>query len=143
MHKAQYSSNSILKLIDISKSYPGVKALDKVSINMEKGKVHALLGENGAGKSTLIKIISGVIKPEEGTILINGKKVIFNNPRQAFNCGIDVVHQERNVVPTFTVGENIMLEKIADGTFAYINKEKIYQESQEFIETVGLEVSPT
>lgn len=142
MNTIQGNSNVVLQLNNISKSYPGVKALDDVSLNMEKGKVHALLGENGAGKSTVIKIISGVITPDKGSMLINNQQVWFDNPRQAFSSGVNVVHQERNVVSTFTVGENIMLETIAGRGFQFINKEQMYRESQEFIKMVGLEVSP-
>ncbi len=134
--------NMALNLVDISKEYPGVKALDNVSLGMEKGKVHALIGENGAGKSTLIKIISGVIGYDKGTMIVNNNPVTFTNPRQAFGCGINVVHQERNVVPTFSVGENILLEKIAGKSFGMVNKDKIYQEAQEFIDMVGLKVPP-
>lgn len=135
-------NNIVLKLDGVSKKYPGVKALDNVTIEMEKGKVHALLGENGAGKSTVIKIISGVITPDEGSLWINGQSVKFDNPRQAFAGGINVVHQERNVIPTFTVGENIMLEEIARLGMKPVNKEQIYKDSQEFLDMVGLRVSP-
>lgn len=135
-------SEVVLQLKNISKSYPGVKALDNVSLEIEKGKVHALLGENGAGKSTVIKIISGVINPDQGSIFINDQQVKFDNPRQAFSFGVNVVHQERNVVPTFTVGENIMIETIADKGFRPINRDQLYRESMEFIKMVGLVVSP-
>ncbi len=142
MNATQDDNNFVLELNNISKSYPGVKALDNVSLKMEKGKVHALLGENGAGKSTVIKIISGVITPDEGSLLINNQQVKFDSPRQAFSVGVNVVHQERNVIPTFTVGENIMLETIAGRGFQFVNKDQIYQESLEFIKMVGLNVSP-
>jgi ribose transport system ATP-binding protein len=136
------NNNIVVQLDDISKRYPGVIALDKVSLKMEKGKVHALLGENGAGKSTIIKIISGVISPDEGNMLINNQPVKFDNPRQAFRGGINVVHQERNIIPTFTVGENIMLERIAGRGLKSVNIEQIHQESLEFLDMVGLQVSP-
>lgn len=142
-NQGDQNTNVLLKLNDISKSYPGVKALDKISLNLEKGKVHALLGENGAGKSTLIKIVSGVISPDEGTMYVNDQPVSFSNPRQAFSRGINVVHQERNVVTTFTVGENILLKDIAAKDFKIINKEQIYRDSQEFLDMVGLEISPS
>lgn len=132
----------VLNLTGISKGYPGVKALDDVSFCMEKGKVHALIGENGAGKSTLIKIISGVIGFDEGKMVVNNQSVAFTNPRQAFGSGINVVHQERNVVPTFSVGENILLEKIADRSFGTVNKKQIFEQSKEFIDMVGLKVPP-
>ncbi len=141
-HPMDQQGNMALTLANISKSYPGVRALDNVSLDMEKGKVHALIGENGAGKSTLIKIISGVIGYDNGTMTVNGTPVTFTSPRQAFRCGINVVHQERNVVPTFSVGENILLEKIAGNPFGMVNKDQMYEEAREYIDMVGLQVPP-
>ncbi|MEM5770599.1 MAG: ATP-binding cassette domain-containing protein, partial [Bacillota bacterium] len=88
----------ILELKNISKSFPGVKALDNVSLSIDGSSVMALVGENGAGKSTLIKIITGVYPTYEGTMLLHGNKIKFSNPRDAFNAGISVVHQERNLI---------------------------------------------
>lgn len=99
----------ILRLKDISKSFPGVKALDKVQFDIQPGEVHALLGENGAGKSTLIKIISGVHKPDTGTIEISGKPVQFNNPRDAQKHGIATIYQELLLYPELSVAENIFM----------------------------------
>jgi ribose transport system ATP-binding protein len=95
-----------------SKSFPGVKALDEVSLDLRPGEIHALMGENGAGKSTLIKIITGVYQPDEGRVTIDGAPVRFASPRDAIAAGISAVHQERNLVPRFTVGENIALERL-------------------------------
>lgn len=96
-------SNVVLELKNITKIFPGVKALDNVNFKVREGEIHALMGENGAGKSTLIKVITGVHKPNAGTIYVNGEEVSFSNPRDAFDLGINVVHQERNLFPTFTV----------------------------------------
>ncbi|MBL8155848.1 MAG: sugar ABC transporter ATP-binding protein, partial [Anaerolineae bacterium] len=84
----------VLQLEHISKSFPGVKALDDVHFEMNAGEIHALLGENGAGKSTLIKIISGVYKPDAGSIKLDGQPVSFNNPREAQAKGIATIYQE-------------------------------------------------
>ncbi|MFD1051169.1 ATP-binding cassette domain-containing protein, partial [Kibdelosporangium lantanae] len=92
------------------KVFPGVRALDGASLRMEPGSVHALLGENGAGKSTLIKILTGVHRPDGGTLSIGGDEVTFDSPQAAVRAGIGVVHQERNLVPEFSVGENIVLQ---------------------------------
>lgn len=132
----------VLELTDISKSFPGVKALDCVSLTLRQGEVQALLGENGAGKSTLIKIVSGVILPDDGTMQLNGKEVRFRNPREAFVAGINVVHQERNLVPTFTVAENILLEQISDRALGFVDMEKINRDAEELIEMIGLNISP-
>ncbi|MGN6099782.1 MAG: sugar ABC transporter ATP-binding protein [Devosia sp.] len=97
---------------NVGKSFPGVRALDGVSLELQPGEVHALMGENGAGKSTLIKILTGVYRPDAGRVLIDGKEVVFTSPRDAIAAGISAVHQERNLIPRFTVGENILLENL-------------------------------
>lgn len=130
------------ELTNISKSFPGVKALDHVSLTLHQGEVQALLGENGAGKSTLIKIVSGVIQPDEGVMRLNSQEIRFRNPRDAFIAGINAVHQERNLVPTFTVAENILMEQIADQALGFVDMKKINLAAEEFIEMIGLKVSP-
>jgi rhamnose transport system ATP-binding protein len=96
-----------LALLNVSKSFPGVRALDDVSFDVWPGEVHALLGENGAGKSTLIKIVSGVYPPDSGEIRINGRKVNFAHPREAQTHGIATIYQEFSLYPELTVAENI------------------------------------
>src|SRR5687767_13172444 len=103
-----------LHVAHVSKSFPGVKALDDVSMTLKPGSVHALLGENGAGKSTLIKIMTGIHKADSGEITMDGKLVRFANPRQAAAGGLGVVHQERNLVTRFSVAENIMLDRLGN-----------------------------
>lgn len=105
----------ILELEHISKFYPGVVALDDVSLSVEEGQVHALMGENGAGKSTMIKVISGAIKPEKGNIVIAGERFHSLTPALSKEKGIGVIYQEFNLVPTMSVLENIFLgEKIGN-----------------------------
>jgi ribose transport system ATP-binding protein len=101
-----------LQIEAVSKAFPGVQALDSVSLDLRPGEVHALMGENGAGKSTLIKIITGVYHADSGRLLLDGKPVAFASTRDAFAAGIGAVHQERNLIPRFSVGENIMLERL-------------------------------
>src|SRR5215203_6172169 len=93
----------------ITKRFPGVLANDQVSFDVRPGEVHALLGENGAGKSTLIKIMAGVLAPDEGEIAIDGRSLIFASPRDAHAVGIATVHQELLLFPELTVAENIFL----------------------------------
>jgi ABC-type sugar transport system ATPase subunit len=99
----------ILELENISKRFPGVQALKDVSFSVVPGEVHALLGENGAGKSTMIKIVSGVYRPEQGTIKLDGQLIHLNNPREAQAHGIATIYQELSLYPELTVAENIFV----------------------------------
>ena len=99
----------LLELDNISKSFGTLKANNNISLNVKKGEIHALLGENGAGKSTLMSIIFGLYKADTGTIKINGKHVQINNPNEANNLGIGMVHQHFKLVEVFSVLENIIL----------------------------------
>lgn len=102
-------SNAILELHNISKSFPGVKALDGVHFDLQSGEIHCLLGENGAGKSTLIKVITGVHSPDEGTVALDGTNVEFRNPLDAQARGIAAIYQHVTSYPTLTVAENIFM----------------------------------
>jgi len=99
----------MLEARGISKSFPGVQALDRVGMTLRRGRLTALLGENGAGKSTLMNIIAGVLPPDTGELLVEGRPVRFANPRQARDHGIAMIFQELNLVPGLSVAENIFL----------------------------------
>ena len=94
-----------IEMLNITKDFPGIRANDNVTIQVEKGKIHALLGENGAGKSTLMSILFGLYKADSGIIKINGKEVTIDNPNVANDLGIGMVHQHFMLVPVFTVAE--------------------------------------
>ena len=98
-----------LLMKEISKAFPGVKALDKVSFEVISGEVHSLIGQNGAGKSTLMGILNGITHPDEGEIFINEKAVIIDDPNDAFNLNLSIVHQEFALCNNLTVAENIFL----------------------------------
>src|SRR5205085_1655624 len=98
-----------LELVDISKSYPAVKANDRVSLRVAPGEIHAVLGENGAGKSTLMKIIYGAVKPDAGAMRFNGQPVAIRNPHEARALGISMVFQHFSLFDTLTVSENVWL----------------------------------
>lgn len=99
----------IVELLEISKSFPGIKANDSITVKVEKGSIHALLGENGAGKSTLMSILFGLYQPDEGSIRVRGKEIKIEDPNDATDLGIGMVHQHFKLVHNFTVTENIIL----------------------------------
>ena len=101
--------NVVLKMENICKSFPGVKALASVNFELAKGEIHTLMGENGAGKSTLIKVLTGVYKIDEGKIILNGKEISISSTRDAQEQGISTVYQEVNLCYNLTVAENIYI----------------------------------
>ena len=129
----------ILEMQNISKTFPGVKALDKVSFSVRSGEVHALVGENGAGKSTLMKILNGVLEPDSGSILIDGRKVVFKQTKQAQACGISLIYQEFNLVNTLSVAENIYLGFLQTGKSGLVNWKKVRQEASDLIQHLGFD----
>ena len=131
----------LLECKGIGKSFPGVRALGGVNLSLDKGQVLSLIGENGAGKSTLMKILAGVQPPDEGEVLLDGKKVEIESTRAALNLGISLIHQELNLATNLSVGANVFLgrEPLRGGL---IDKSTIRKESARFLEMVGLDVSP-
>jgi ribose transport system ATP-binding protein len=105
---------AILSIEDVSKSFPGVKALDQVSFEVRRGTVHGLVGENGAGKSTLMKILSGVYQKDSGAIIFDGETIHTTTPVQSMKRGLSIIYQELNLVNTMTVGENIFLGRFSE-----------------------------
>ena len=120
------SQQVTLKASRISKSFPGVKALQDVEIELHAGSIHALLGENGAGKSTLIKILTGVYQPDEGSVQLLGQAVSFSDTKEARRQGIAVVHQERHLIPRFSVGENLFLDRLGDQAWSWVDYPKFH-----------------
>ena len=131
-----------LHVSHVSKSFPGVKALSDVSITFKAGSVHALLGENGAGKSTLIKIVTGIHYQDEGDLTMDGKPVRFANPRQAAAGGLGVVHQERNLINRFSVGENIMLDRLGAHALSAVDYGNVYRQAEQWLKLLELDVDP-
>lgn len=134
----------MLELKSISKSFPGVRALDGVSVCFEEGEIHALVGENGAGKSTLIKIITGIYQPDAGEIYYQGERLHFRSYRDSLERGIDVVNQEIQVIPESTIAENIMLDKmITYGGTGIINWDAVNRVARQYMDIIGLPLSPS
>ncbi|HVO69284.1 MAG TPA: sugar ABC transporter ATP-binding protein [Aggregatilineaceae bacterium] len=133
----------ILVARQVSKQFPGVRALDNVDLELIPGEVHALVGENGAGKSTLIKVLGGQHRPTSGTILINGQPVHFDNPLQSQAAGISVINQEFNLIPQLTIAENIFLGREPVRQTGTIDWNTIRQRSATSLRELGLNIAPT
>ena len=137
------NSSPLLEMQDISKRYPGVVALDGVSLNVMPAEIIALIGENGAGKSTLMKILGGVVKSDEGSIRVNGEAVEIRSPLEASKLGIEFIHQELSVLDNLDVAANIFLrrEPTTGGFLKLIDRKRIYSEANIFLQKVGLNIS--
>ena len=131
-----------LEFKDISKSFPGVKALDGVSFYAESGKVLALMGENGAGKSTLLKAMSGDHKPDTGSIILDGEEMHFTSPNDAIKKGISVIYQERQLMPAMSVAENIFSGDLPANKMGIVNWKKLKKDAKELIDKFGLPIDP-
>lgn len=132
----------ILEMRHISKSFPGVKALDDVTIKVRPGTVHSLMGENGAGKSTLMKCLFGINSIDEGEIILDGKKVNFENPAQALTNHVSMVHQELNQVLDRSVMENVWLGRFPmKGCF--VDSKKMYADTKKILDGLGIDVDPS
>ena len=133
----------LLQMVEISKSFPGVKALDKVSLNVHRGSVHALMGENGAGKSTLMKCLFGMYNKDGGHIYLEGKEINFKNSREALDNGVAMVHQELNQALKRNVMDNIWLGRYPTilGGLA-VNEKKMYQDTMAVFEELDIHVDP-
>ncbi|MDR2869888.1 MAG: sugar ABC transporter ATP-binding protein [Deferribacteraceae bacterium] len=136
------SNQALVSLEHISKSFPGVKALNDISIDFLPGRVHVLLGENGAGKSTIIKVISGVYQADEGNLLLRGVKEKFTNTRESLAKGISIIHQELSVISDLTIAENIFLGREPKTAFKTIDKKRMNQETAKLLESLDLKLNP-
>ena len=131
----------ILEMKDISKTFPGVKALDHVQLQVRPGEVHALMGENGAGKSTLMKILMGIYTRDTGgEILFDGKPYMVSNPKEAMDMGVAMIHQELNPILDMTVYENIFVGRELRKN-GLVDKKAEIEQAQKLIEECGLHVS--
>lgn len=134
-----------LEMKEISKEFPGVKALDGVTLQVRPGTVHALMGENGAGKSTLMKCLFGIYKPDGGEIYINGQKAEINNSSDALAHGVSMIHQELHPVPFRNVMENIWLGRfplIGWGPFKFVDHKRMNVETRELFKQLDIDLSP-
>lgn len=135
---------TILKMERICKRFPGVNALEDVSLEVKRGEVHVLLGENGAGKSTLMKILTGAYSKESGKIYFKGKEISIRNPREGLDIGISMVYQELNLASSLTVAENIFLgsEPLRNKSIGVINKSEIKEKCEKILEELHISLTP-
>lgn len=133
----------ILDVITVSKSFPGVQALDSVSFDLRKGEVHALVGENGAGKSTLMKILSGVYQADSGTIRFKGKDVTFRDSTQARDAGISIIYQELNLIPHLSVAANIFIGREPLTQFGTLNEKQMNKDAVAILGRLNIRLDPT
>lgn len=137
----KHEENPLLSVERIEKSFPGVKALKGVNLDLYKGEVHAIVGENGAGKSTLIKILAGVHKSDAGTMHVDGNPVHFNTPIEAQEAGIAVIYQEFNLIPALTVRENILLGH-ESSRWGFFSKKDEHQIVEELFAKMNVRMDP-
>ena len=136
---------TVLEMVGISKDFPGVKALDNVSLKIRPGTVHALMGENGAGKSTLMKCLFGIYKQDSGDIFINGAKVDLKNPKAALDLGVSMIHQELHPVPYRNVMENLWLGRFPlkkFGPLKFVDHTRMYDDSKKIFDDLGMDLDP-
>ncbi|NLG85162.1 MAG: sugar ABC transporter ATP-binding protein [Firmicutes bacterium] len=132
----------VLVLKNITKRFPGVVALDNVDFELNKAQVHALVGANGAGKSTLVNIIAGVIRPDQGRIILRGRDVLIENEKHAAELGISIVYQERSLVPNLSVADNIFAARQPINHWGFIDKKKLHEETNRILARFNLQIDP-
>lgn len=131
-----------MKIVKLKKAFPGVIALNEIDLEINKGEVHALVGENGAGKSTLIKLVVGAYKKDSGEIYFDNQKVEFTSPAQAFQSGLSVIYQENSLIPQLTVIQNIFLGVEHFTSLGILNEKKIYEQYLSITKRLGFELPP-
>ena len=132
----------LLEMKNIQKKFPGVKALDNVSLKVKKGSVHALMGENGAGKSTLMKCLFGIYQKDGGEIFLEGEEVNFRNSKDALEHGVAMVHQELNQALKRNVMDNIWLGRYPTVMKFVTSEKKMYEKTKEIFKDLGIETDP-
>lgn len=135
------SGEYLLEMRGINKSFPGVKALDNVNLNVRPHSIHALMGENGAGKSTLLKCLFGIYQKDSGSIVFQGKEVDFHSAKEALENGISMVHQELNLVLQRSVMDNMWLGRYpTKGMF--VDQDKMYQDTKAIFDELDIDIDP-
>ena len=139
---ARVTPSVLLEVSGVSKSFPGVVALEDVTLRLEHGTVHALMGENGAGKSTLMKIVAGVCTPDSGELRLEGRSLRLDSPRQALECGIAMIHQELNLLPTMSVAENIWIRREPLNALGLVRHRELNRKTRDLLERLAVDLDP-
>ncbi len=135
-------SAEVFRARAVTKAFPGVLALDRVDLTLAPRSIHALLGENGAGKSTLIKIMTGVHRPDSGTMELEDEPFAPHSTREAITRGVGVVHQERNLIPEFSIAENIFLEELSTRPLSRIDFPRLYRDARKWMDLLEIDARP-
>jgi ABC-type sugar transport system ATPase subunit len=135
-------AETLVEVRDITKTFPGVMALDRVSFECQVGEVHAVVGENGAGKSTLMKILAGVYEPDSGEIRLRGQPVRIPNPYEAQRLGISIIYQELNLLPDLTVAENVFLGREPRSGPGLVDTRRLEAQASEVLQRLGVDIDP-
>lgn len=133
--------DNLLRMEKISKSFPGVKALDSVHFELKRGEVHAIAGENGAGKSTFMKVLTGIYKQDEGEIYYKGNLFLPENPKHAQEMGISIIHQELNLLPDLSVANNIYISREPRKVRGIIDDKEMNEKAQALLDSMGLSIN--
>ena len=136
------SSPPIVEFHSVSKTFPGVLALEDVSFSVRRGEVRALIGENGAGKSTLLKILSGVHLPDAGSVVLDGRERVFYSTAEALDAGVAVIHQELQLVPEMSVAENLYLGHLPS-RLGVVDRRRLREAAHRDLERLGEAIDPT
>src|SRR5450432_3775783 len=134
--------DDILQMLHITKTFPGVNALQDVSLSVARGEVHAVCGENGAGKSTLMKVMSGVHAPDAGTLRFEGEELRLASPQAAQARGIVMIHQELNLVPHLSVAENIYLAR-EPRRGCFVDRARLHADAKRCLARLAVDIAPT
>ncbi|MBG1230727.1 sugar ABC transporter ATP-binding protein [Aestuariivirga litoralis] len=135
-------SEHLLEVDDVRKEFPGVVALDNVKFKLRRGSVHALMGENGAGKSTLMKIVAGIYTPDSGSFKLRGIDIRLQNPLDALENGIAMIHQELNLMGPMTVAENIWIRREPVNMFGFVNHGEMRRRTEELFNRLNIDIDP-
>jgi inositol transport system ATP-binding protein len=139
---AAAACGDLLEVHRVSKAFPGVVALDDVTLRLGHGSVHGLIGENGAGKSTLMKIVAGVCAPDSGELRLEGRALRLGSPRQALECGIAMIHQELNLMPSMSVAENIWIRREPLNALGIIRHRELHRRTRVLLERLAVDIDP-